>query len=74
MVNNYGASEFLLENGGIYSTILDPLMYLEKYGAYTPDGQKIVSFVFPQELSINPLAVSVYEYIEKRIRAGSVTA
>lgn len=69
----YGASDFLLESGGIYSTMLDPLQYISEHGAYTPSGQKITSFIFPQDSIINPLAVSVYEYIEKCTRAGAVT-
>lgn len=62
---------FILEGGQEFLTSLDPFEYLLKYGAYTPDGQRIVIYPHPVE-GVDALSLSFYQMIDEAIEVGKL--
>ncbi len=60
---------FLLADGTEFHTPIDPFTYLKDYGAYTPDGRRIVAHPHPTE-KIDGLSLSLYHLIDEAIEAG----
>ena len=60
---------FLLEDGTEFHTPIDPFTYLKDYGAYAPDGRRIVAYPHPTE-HIDGLSLSLYQTIDSAIEAG----
>ena len=62
---------FIVEGGGEFRTKLDAFSYLREYGAYTPDGRRIVLYPHPVE-GVDPLSLSLYEMLDEAIERGKL--
>lgn len=60
---------FIIEGGTEFYTTEDPFDYLRKYGAYTPDGRRIVLYPHPAE-GIDPLSLSLYQLLDEAVEVG----
>ena len=60
---------FIVEGGREFYTDKDPVTYLLKHGAYTPDGRRIVLYPHPVE-GVDALSLSFYQMIDEAIEAG----
>ncbi|WP_298023507.1 hypothetical protein [uncultured Dysosmobacter sp.] len=60
---------FLLADGTEFHTPIDPFTYLKDYGAYAPDGRRIVAYPHPTEHT-DGLSLSLYQMIDSAIEAG----
>lgn len=62
---------FILADGTEFETPLSPEEYLLKYGAYTPNGQRIVRYPHPVE-GVDSLSLSLYEMIDEAVKIGKL--
>ena len=62
---------FIAEDGSEFETPLSPEEYLLKYGAYTPNGQRIVRYPHPVE-GVDSLSLSLYEMIDEAVKIGKL--
>lgn len=62
---------FIVEGGGEFRTDVDAFDYLRIYGAFTPDGRRIVRYPHPVE-GIDPLSLSLYEMLDEAIKRGKL--
>ena len=62
---------FILANGSEFETPLSPEEYLLKYGAYTPNGQRIVRYPHPVK-GVDSLSLSLYEMIDEAVKIGKL--
>lgn len=60
---------FIVEGGSEFKTPLDPWDYLLKYGAYTPEGKRIVRYPHPVD-GLDPLSLSLYQLIDEAVKQG----
>ena len=60
---------FLVEGGVTFYTDMDPFAYLLRYGAYTPDGRRIILYPHPVE-GVDGLSLSLDQMIDEAIEAG----
>ena len=60
---------FIVEGDREFHTPLSPEQYLVQFGAYTPDGQRIVRYPHPAN-GIDDLSLSLYELIDKAVEKG----
>ncbi|WP_298030041.1 hypothetical protein [uncultured Dysosmobacter sp.] len=60
---------FLLEDGTEFHTPIDPFTYLKDYGAYAPDGRRIVAHPHPAK-DVDGLSLSLYHLIDSAIATG----
>ena len=60
---------FLLADGTEFHTPIDPFTYLKDYGAYTPDGRRIIAHPHPVE-GVDGLSLSLYHLIDSAIATG----
>ena len=57
---------FIVEGGSEFHTPLMPEEYLMQYGAYTPDGRRIVLYPHPVE-GVDALSLSLYQMIDEAV-------
>ena len=62
---------FIVEGGREFYTDKDPFTYLLEYGAYTPDGRRIVLYPHPVE-GVDALSLSFYQLLDEAIEAGKL--
>ncbi len=62
---------FVLEDGSTFTTTDDPLDFLIKHGAETPQG-RIVLYPHPIE-GVDPLSLSLYATINEEIQSGTMS-
>lgn len=62
---------FITEDGSEFKTPLSPEQYLVQFGAYTPDGQRIVLYPHPVE-GVDSLSLSLYEMIDEAVKIGKL--
>lgn len=62
---------FVVEDGSEFHTPLCPEEYLLQYGAYTPDGKRIVRYPHPVE-GVDALSLSLYEMIDEAVEIGKL--
>lgn len=59
-------TRFITDDGKTFCTELGAFEYLYKHGAYTPNGQRLVSYIHPHE-DVDPLSMSLYELIDEAV-------
>ena len=60
---------FIIKGGAEYNVRQDPFDYLQKYGAYTHDGRRIVLYPHSVE-GVDPLSLSLYQMLDEAIEHG----
>lgn len=62
---------FIVEGDREFHAPLSPEQYLVQFGAYTPDGQRIVRYPHPVD-GVDPLSLSLYEMIDEAVKIGKL--
>lgn len=62
---------FITNDGSEFHTPLSPEKYLMQYGAYTPDGRRIVLYPHPV-MGVDALSLSLYQMIDEAVEAGKM--
>lgn len=62
---------FIVEDGSEFRTSKDPFTYLMEYGAFTPNGQRIIAYPHAVE-GVDGLSLSLDEMIDEAIACGKL--